>query len=72
MNLCSNSHTSGITAHAQYVPRKHTEQVAGVCVASSPGSLHGFTGNTGGRAARKKESLVRTVRACANLIAENT
>ena len=41
-------------------------------LASSPGSLHGFTGNTEGGAARKKESLVRTVRACANLIAENT
>ena len=35
-------------------------------LASSPGSLHGFTGNTGGRAVRKKESLVQTVRACVN------
>ena len=44
-----------------------------IAIASSPGSLHGFTGNTGWGAARKKESLVRTVRACANfLIAENT
>ena len=32
-------------------------------LASSPGSLRGFTGNTGGGAAR---NLVRTVRACAN------
>ena len=29
------SHTSGITAHAQYVPREHAEQVARVCAAFS-------------------------------------
>ena len=27
----------------------------GLTLASSPGSLHGFTGNTGGGVARKKE-----------------
>ena len=35
------SHTAGITVHAQYVPRKHAEQVARVCtaVASAAGQV---------------------------------